>query len=288
MKFYFRFFTRGCVVAAASLVTGFASAATFEVNEFLSPVAVPTPNAWYASDIRAAGTASIVDLTGLGGDLETNQPLPTGAALLTTNLDNADKAEVATFDDFGDASAVLGNLNLDYSYYKETVGGGNIFAAPSIKLALFSPVPGSDNFGQLVYEPNWNQPGGGSQAAPADAWQAVSIDSNTGSGADPSGGWWWTGGFEIPSSAGGPPLRSLNEWVADFNAADADFATARVVSIAVGVGTFNQGQIGYFDEVTFSVTGGESRTYDFQAAIPEPGTLAMVGFGALFALRGRN
>ncbi len=284
----FCFFSRGGLVAAALLVAGVASAATFEINEFVSPVpAAPTPNVWYASDVRAAGTASIPDLTGLGGDLENNQPLPTGAALLTTTLDNADKAEVATFDDFGDATAILNNLNLGYSYYKETVAGGNVSAAPSIKLALFSPVGAGDNFGQLVYEPTWNQPGGGSQPSPADAWQAVAINSATGAGDDATGGWWWTGGFEIGNSFGGPPLRSLGEWATAFGAADGDFAAARVVSIAVGVGTFNQGQTGYFDEVTYSVIGGESRTYDFQA-IPEPGAFALASLAALATLRRRG
>lgn len=277
------------VVAATLAVSATASATTFIVNTFEpAPVpAVPTPNAWYASDIRGAGTATIVDLTGAGGDLETNQPLPISAARLTTDFDNNDKAEVATFADFGDAGAVLNSAALGYSYYKATVVGGNAFAAPTLKLGLFSPVGGGDNFGQLIYEPTWNQPGGGSAAVPTDAWQTVTIGSTTGGGGDDAtGGWWWTGGFEVPNSFGGPPLKSLEEWASVFSAADADFAAARVVSVAVGVGTFNQGQDGYFDEVTFGVIGGTSTTWDFEV-IPEPASALLLALGGAFVRRRR-
>lgn len=221
---------------------------------------------WFKSDMRDDGTATIVFLVGLGGDLENNQPLPISAALLTTGLSNSDKAEVAVANNYGLASAVLTAIELTYSYYKETVAGGNIFAAPAIKLTLFASGGTGDNFGTLVYEPSWNQPGGGSQAVPADAWQNLIIDPNTGSGDDASGGWWWTGGFEIPSGAGGPPLRSLAEWAAAFVAADpADFPTAGVVAVSVGVGTFNQGQKGYFDDVTITNTLADA-CYDFELA----------------------
>lgn len=277
--------TCALVCSGVMAVASTTQAATVEINQFLPPVITPQPDDWHLSDIRGGGTASIDDLTGLGGDLENNQPLPTGAARLFTGFDNNDKAEVGTFQDFGDAATVLGTVLLGYDYYKQTVVGGNAFAAPTLKLTIANTGGTGDNFGQLVFEPTWNQPVSGSQAVPTDAWQSVSIDPNTGDQVgDASGGWWWTGGFEIPNSFGGPPLRSLAEWVTAFTASDAvDFAGARVVGLSVGVGTFNQGQVGYFDEVSITIPGGTSTTYDFE--VPEPASLALLGLGGMAVLR---
>ncbi|MEQ8836817.1 MAG: hypothetical protein RID07_08435, partial [Lacipirellulaceae bacterium] len=257
------------ILTLALLTSSVANAAV--IREFLPLPVTTTPGEWYLSDMRGAGTASIPDLTGLGGDLETNQPLPTGAALLTTDFNNGDKAEVGTFGNFGLAADVLTTGQIGYDYYKQTVASGNASAAPSIKLTLFAAGGTGDNFGTLVYEPTWNQPSGGSSIVPADAWQSVSIDSTTGStDGTGTGGWWWTGGFGEANTAGGPPIRSLGEWASLFAANDpADFPNAQVVGISVGVGTFNQGQVGYFDKVSLSVPGGYNETFDFQA-IPEP------------------
>jgi hypothetical protein len=256
-----------------------ASAATVAVTQF-NPLAGPTSvDAWYLSDVRPGGTATIEDLTGLGGNLENNQPLPTGAARLTTDSTNAAKAEVATFADFGSASDVLRSIDLSYSYYKTT--NAELFAAPSLKLTLYSSTGTGDNFGTLVFEPNWNQSGAGSEAVPSGAWQTVTIDENTGSGSTAGGGWWWNGGFEQPSSAAGPPIRSLSEWLTLFQTSDPnDFGTARVVALSVGVGTYNINQIDYFDNVSIK-TGNIDKTYDFQPSrsnVPDGGsTLALLG-----------
>ncbi len=233
---------------------------------------------WFKSDIRQDGTASTVDLTGAGGDLENNQPLPIGAALLTTGFDDGDKAEVAVANEFGTISSILDNIELAYSYHKANVPGGNAFAAPSLKLAVFGSHP-DDGFVTLIYEPTWNQPGneGSSTAVPTDQWTDVSIDADTGL-------FWQTGGFGQSNSFGGPPLKTLSDWSTTF---DSQFLDAELVAISMGVGTFNQGQEGYFDDVQIAGTDADAK-YNFEP-IPTP-TAALAGLGLLggMALRRRR
>lgn len=267
-------------------------AETIIINEIdnLFPV-----DAWGQSTLTTGGTAGLVNLTSLGGDLNNNQPggpEPAGdhpgVARLTTIFNNSSRAELGTFQDFGLASSVLSSIDLAYSYYKASNPGQNLFAAPSLKLDIFNPAAVGDGFGTLVYEPNWNQPGGGSQAPPLDSWETVSIDETTGGGDNSSGGWFWTGGFGEPNGFGGPPIRSLAEWNAAFTAAaPADYADARVTGIRVGVGSFNQGQIGYFDEVSF-VSGPIDKTYVFTIPEPSRAMLALIGLSMAVLKRKRK
>lgn len=256
---------------AFMLLTGVASAGIIEINT-IDP-SFTALQSWWASDIRDGGTASIVDLTGQGGDLENNAPLPTGAALLTTGASNSDKAEIAVADTWGTAGDLFSAFSLGYSYYKSSVGDLNAFAAPAIKLSFLGTHP-TDGFVTLVYEPTWNQASnpGASVAVPTDSWVDVSITPD-------SGLFWGTGGFGQPNTAGGPPLRTLNEWAAAF---DSQFLSADLVAVSVGVGTFNQGQTGYFDNVTIGTDSG-STTYDFEASavVPEPSTFALLSMGTL-------
>lgn len=252
------------------------------VDELLSPVPLsPIADEWYMSDVRPGGTASIVSLSGVGGNLENNQPLPVSAALLTTDSTTTSKAEVATFKTFGLASQVLADIDLAYSYYKVNVG--NQFAAPSIKLSIYNSGGSGDNFGQLVYEPYLN----GTPVPPTGDWQSISINQGTGSGNDSLGGWWWTGGFNVGSSFAGPPYKSLGEWASVLAAADpTDFAGALVTAISVGVGSNNPGQVGYFDAVSYAIGTQEMVTYNFElaAAVPEPLTLFVWSLGGGLAL----
>ena len=268
------------------LVASAAQASTIVVDHFAGLGAGATTNTWYQSDIRGAGTADTVDLSGAGGNLQGEQPSAPGAAEVTTGSDNADKAEVATYDNFGSVNDVLSSWNFGYDYYKAS-GAGDAAAAPSLKLNLYNSNCGSgDCYGSLVYEPYWNQGAGGAGTVPADAWQHVDIAADTGSGNDQSGGWWWSGGFGQSSSAGGPPLRSLSEWLADFQASDpADIDGASVVGIALGIGTYNPDTTGYFDNVSYTDGRGSTTTFDFQPAgahaVPEPNALLMLLGGVL-------
>jgi hypothetical protein len=277
--------TTALLGVACAMVASRSDAAT-TVTQILPQPGIPAVGPWYESGVQAGGTIGIVNLTGVGGNLETAQPLPTGAGKITTSSDNSSRAQAFTYNDFGDAASFLSNVTLGYNYYK-TTNLSNISAAPSLKLNVQSLIGTGDNFGTLIYEPYWNQ-SPGDLVPDADAWQAVSIPANAGSGDDNHGGWWWSGGFEIGSGAGGPPLRSLTEWAAAFQASDAlDFATARVTAIGIGEGTFNVNEVGYFDNISYAVIGGPSETWDFQA-VPEPASLAMAGVAAVAGLAVRR
>jgi hypothetical protein len=270
-------------ISAAVLTTGLSvteAGAQEVVLSFAPFTPTPTNGVWFESDVRAGGAASTEDLTGLGGNLETDQPLPIGAALLTTGFSNDDKAEVGVTDSYGMTQDIFATLELFYSYYKAGNPGQNASAAPSLRLAIYNPVcddvaSGGDCYGQLVYEPYWNIAPPAAPPVPTDEWRDVAIDGD-------SGLFWWTGGFGQPNGAGGPPLRTLNDWL-NVPSTDcirqppdkcfsSDFDDAYVVMVSIGVGTFNQGQIGYFDDVqiTHQFGDGFDEWYDFEPAIGPP------------------
>ncbi len=250
------------LMVSCALLSNPAAAIVEEVTAIDPFSATPTLGVWFESDIRLAGAAGITDLTGLGGNLESNAPSPDGALLLTTTSDNGDKAEIAVPGGYGRAGDVIdASLQLAYAYYKEA--SGNAFAAPTLKLTFFnstSPCPSADGdcFMTLVYEPTWNQVGsvGSSVSVPTGDWEFPAIDQSTGV-------FWSTGGFGTGNGAGGPPLNTLADWLATLDPA---FADADLIGIGVGVGTFNQDQIGYFDEVSLFATGPVATdvTWDFE------------------------
>ncbi|WP_428389121.1 hypothetical protein [Mucisphaera sp.] len=245
-----------------------------------------TAGVWANGFNTGSGTVGTVDLTGTGGDLEGNQPLPVGALQFTTTFDNNDRANAVVQDDYGAPGDVFSTLQISFDYHKAFVAGGNAFAAPSLKLAFFNggpldPSSAGDGYGQLIYEPTWNQPGneGSSVAVPTDTWTSVSIDGD-------SGLFWWTGGFGQPNTAGGPPLRTLNEWLSAFNSNSLDFSSSTLFEVGFGVGSFNQGQLGYVDNVSIR-HDGYSASYDFEPVPTPTAALAgLVGLG-LVALRRR-
>lgn len=255
-----------CGAAFLMSIAGIAQATT--VSSF--DPAFTANGQWYASDVRTGGSATIVSLIGLGGNLETAQPLPTGAAMLTTDNTNAAKAEVAVADNYGRAGDILRSLVLSYDYYRSNLAGGNQAAAPSLKLTFSNAGYAGDGFVTLVYEPYWQT---GAAVNPAsDIWTAVDIDFDTGL-------FWQNGGFGQANSAGGPPLKTLEGWLGAF---DSGFQDALLVSVGMGVGTYNTGQVDYFDDVRISHSFGQGYTaaYDFEAAtVPEPLSLALVGTG---------
>lgn len=267
-------FTAALLGIACALPVGRSDAAT-TVTQILPQTGSPVVGPWYETDMQAGATIGIVDLAGVGGNLETAQPLPTGAAKITTPaVDNNGRAQAYTYNDFGNAATFLNNVTMGYSFYKST-NLSNTAAAPALKIQIAATGGTGDNFGTLIYEPYWQ----GADPTP-DVWHNVSISATDGSGPTGSGGWWWNGGFGVANGGGGPPIQSLTEWAAAFTLNDpVDFATARVIAIGVGEGTYNPGEVSYFDNVSYSLLGG-GETWDFEV-IPEPASLGLAGIAAI-------
>lgn len=243
----------------------------------------PTPGTWYG-ELRMTpgsngGTASIVSVAGVGGNLETNAPNNDGVARLTTGsaatTGNGDKSAVTTYGNFGPALTGLPALTASYSYYK-TASADNAAAAPAFRIQLLGSGTG-DNFGTLVYEPYWNL----GTNPPTDTWQTETITGTQGQ-------FWWNGGFEQPNTAGGPPLHTLSEWAAIFAASDpVDFATAGIISYSTGIGSSNPGQTTYVDNIAFNTPTFAGGVTNF-VAVPEPTTLAALGAAGTLLRRRRR
>jgi hypothetical protein len=227
-----------------------------------------------------------VDLTGQGGNLENTQPLPTGAARITTDGTNASMGEVGVRDNYGVVSSIINSINLAYSYFKQAPSG-DAASAPSLKLNFVNPafnplvttVP-NRGFTTLVYEPYWNS--GGTVAT--DTWLTDSIDATHGL-------FWTTGGFGQPNGAGGPPLNTLADWITAFDSTSGGaFSNATLYEVKVGIGSFQPNQVGYFDKVVINGTSVADTTYDFQAAaavpLPAAAWMGMSLVGGVGGLRG--
>ncbi|MFK5978032.1 MAG: VPLPA-CTERM sorting domain-containing protein [Rhizobiaceae bacterium] len=226
------------------------------------------PGVWFEDDTRDNGTTGVVDLTGAGGNLENNAPLGNSAAKLTTGMANNDKAQVTVYDNFGTMEDFLASGTLAYDFYKALVPGGNIHAAAAIKLLVQDfNTTASDSFGAFVYEPYIND---GGAPVTTDEWATENITGT-------SGKFWSTGIYGQANQAGGPG-QTMMDWFAQFGT---DFLDANIIGISVGVGSYNQGQEAYFDNILFA-SGNIRAAYDFEletSTVPVPAALPLLGTG---------
>jgi len=107
------------IVLFTGMVIGFQGVCLAAVNIVteIAPKDTLTAGVWAATDVRPGGSAGIADLTGLGGNLENNQPSPIDAALLTTDFTDAAKAEVGVYNDYGLAGDIIASLQLAFDFY---------------------------------------------------------------------------------------------------------------------------------------------------------------------------
>jgi hypothetical protein len=260
------------------------AAAAFSILSVANAAPVTTldgSQGWTRTDMRGGGTADIVDVTGQGGNLEANAPAGSGMVLLTTGADNNDKAEIGIGGDFGTVGDFVDGGSLAYDYFKQSAGDLNGFAAPSLKLAVLDVTDtNGDGFAQFIFEPTWNVGTVGvSDQVPTDQWLTGTADGDEGI-------FWHTGIYGDPNQAGGLG-KTMGEWLQQFSS----LSDAVIIGISVGVGTFNQGQTGYFDDVVFA-NGNINLSADFEVAseIPVPAAFPLfaAGLGGLFAAKRRR
>jgi len=224
---------------------------------------------WSKTDMRGNGEASLVDLTGAGGNLEANVPLGTGAAKLQTGLSNNDKAQVGMFGAFGTVGDFLNGGRISYDYYNEP-GNSNQAAAPSFKMIVVNPANPLGTPTQFVYEPYWNiNPGVSTNPTPG-VWTSQTITGG-------SGLLWHTGFAGDGNQAGGGNLgKTMGDWGTHFGL---DLTDALIIGFAMGIGTYNQGVTAYFDNLSIN-TGNFADTFDFEVSVvPLPAALPLYGAG---------
>ncbi|HWB53659.1 MAG TPA: hypothetical protein VG722_05680, partial [Tepidisphaeraceae bacterium] len=99
---------------------------------------------------------------------------------------------------------------------------------------------------------------------------------------------WEDGGFGQPNEGGGPPLHTLADWLTTFDSSSGGaFSSATLVSVEMGMGSYQPSQTGYFDDVAINGTAQPDTTYNFEpVGVPLPASawsgLALLGGLGLF------
>lgn len=226
----------------------------------------------------SAGTPTIIDVAGQGGDLETNAPAGTGVLKLDTT-GGVDKSEVVLNGPFGTVSDFINSTGtISFDYYQE--GGAPLSSiAPAFKFSVFDPDFDGDDFATFIYEPYYqvfSSPAKPANTDPVkDVWTHVEIDVD-------DGFFWHTGIYDDPGSSDYD--NTFTDWVNQFGV---EFENAIIGQLFFGIGGDTPDQVGYIDNVQFT-DGQFSQVYDFEvAAVPIPAALPLYGSGlALMGLFG--
>jgi hypothetical protein len=199
-------------------------------------------------------------------------PMGPGGVRFTTE-GNADKA---TLDRRNWDAPFEGPFTFEYVWYREGDSTPTV-AAPALKLGIdtseVNPAgPSAEDKYEttfdkiLVYEP-YHQ-----QVTLDDTWTTEMIS--------PTEGRWWLvnltlGGVLPPTNQA--DLRTLQQWQTEFSDAG---ESGMITSLQLGVGSGNPNLDSYVDYLSFD-NGIESTTWNFEAPIPEPTTLALAVLGLL-------
>ena len=258
--------------------------APLKIDEPVSTLPFPhlaTDAKWYLFDMRQSATADIVTLQDEVDDGK-NEALVSGAPgiiesalrLLTTMEDVDDKAEVGIkFHDglFGGMKfkdMVTNGISFEYSFFLALMPESIEYAAPAIKMAVYSPSTGKST--TFMWEPYV----GAATCCVAplkDAWVTNTVipttgsseplipDSNTNDGGWSQTDWQPLTGFRYEEWGSSDfwldYTRSLETWRAYFMTnANHPINDAIVTSVSIGLGTNNEGVTSYVDSLQIAVS----------------------------------
>ena len=246
---------------ASALLLSFAATASAETITSLT-----NPGSW-ANNSSNGGNGQIIDVTGLGGNLETNAPAGTGVLELSTDATGTppnglgtSKAEVKIQGNFGTIGDFVNSGSMGYDYY-QTSGGPSSTIAPALKFEVLDVTNTSgDGYATFIYEPYYN---GGVGAY--DTWHNVGITGD-------SGNFWHTTLYNVSGI-------DFDETILDWATLLGSMQDAVITSIIFGIGSGTPNELGYVDNFYF-YNGNTSFTADFEvSAVPLPAALPLYGAG---------
>jgi len=238
----------------------------------------PVANEWYRANYRDVSTntpASNPQITSTTvAAITAINPNSGNASVQMSSTNGTGKADFVYAWGY-DPSRTLGTLSaLGFEWYRATDTAAEHFA-PAMRLLFDADgVEGGTDQAYLIWELTYQGPNG-TNAAPRNTW--IGSDLMTGDLYQRKFG----PGGEIPAYN-----LTLADWAAGAQPANAFKLSANtaILGIEFGIGSGWSNQfLGYVDNVSVGFNG-DNTTFNFElapAAVPEPGSLALLGLGAL-------
>jgi hypothetical protein len=268
---------RTTLAAAALAAVGCAQAATITVTP--ADVGPAGLNTWYLDNYR--GTSNGYTSTTTAAITAANPRSGNGSVAMSLT-DGSGKADYVYSWGFV-AGRTLGNLDaLAFDWYRNASSTGDSRQAPAMRLSYDADgnAATSGDRGYLIWEQVYNGPTISGQ------WNSSNIVGDN----------FWMREFGSPSHTIETFDLSLSEWIAGAHPSGfADFLSGNtaILGIEFGIGSGWAGTFGgNVDNVTFGFAGEGSTTFNFEtaaaAAVPEPGSLALIGLGLFGAALARK
>lgn len=230
---------------------------------------------WYYNNVRNSGTAGINNTYARSGN---------GSALLQGTVGPGGASSKADIEYLSGGVAVGGNYfattsmglfstfsGMQYDWYRNSASTNSGVQIPALRilLDLDGNLATTGDRGGLVYEWAYNEAGN----ATTDTWVTANVGAST--------KLWNFGlglGFEFDIDGDGSPYDTLAEWQAS-----ARLGNAAILGFSAGVGSGWGPFVGAVDNIGWTING-QSQTSNFEvagAAVPEPGTMMLVGAALL-------
>lgn len=226
----------------------------------------PAVNQWYRSNYRDVSTGFTSTTTAA---ITGTQPRNGNGSVEMSLTDGSGKVDYAYTWGFVGGNT-LGNLTtLSYDWYRDSSSTNPAAQSPALRLLFDADgqVSTTSDRGYLIYEKTYQN----DSSVPFDAW----VSSNA------IGGDFWQRRFS-PGTTIEQYDTDLVEWSAGANYAGALVLSANtaILGIEFGIGSGWNGQFrGAVDNVSYGFGTAPATTFNFEqaGAVPEPGTLALVG-----------